>query len=416
MDILTKNPEIWKKTIFILTYDENDGYFDHAPSFVAADPKRPDTGGASDGIDTGLEYTYKEDELRQGVAEAEARSGPIGMGFRVPMIVASPWSRGGWINSQLFDHTSTLMFLERFIEEKCNKIVREENISAWRRAVSGDLTSCFRPFDTHAPALDFLNRDKFVAGIDEARLKDVPSNYRRLTAEQISQINRSPMLSELVSRQEKGIRPMCAHPYELYADGNLSEDGTFFELRLSAANQAHGTKAIGAPFNVYLRLLKDPSKEHGGMIAATYAVKPGDTVVKHVPGALFIDNSYSIEVHAPNGFYRSFTGKSTAQAVELRTSYELKGNTLTGNVLVHLRNKDSKAIDISIQDNSYKLPSINTSIGSGQETAVVLDLQKTYGWYDFTVHVDGSESQARFAGRVETGRPGFSDPLMGGVV
>ncbi len=40
MDILTKNPEVWKKTIFILTYDENDGYFDHAPSFVAADPKR----------------------------------------------------------------------------------------------------------------------------------------------------------------------------------------------------------------------------------------------------------------------------------------------------------------------------------------------------------------------------------------
>ncbi len=58
MDILTKNPEVWKKTIFVLTYDENDGYFDHAPSYVAADPKRPETGGASAGIDTGIEYTY----------------------------------------------------------------------------------------------------------------------------------------------------------------------------------------------------------------------------------------------------------------------------------------------------------------------------------------------------------------------
>jgi phospholipase C len=66
MDILTKNPEVWKKTIFILTYDENDGYFDHAPSYVAADPKRPETGGASAGIDTGLEYIHKEDELRTG--------------------------------------------------------------------------------------------------------------------------------------------------------------------------------------------------------------------------------------------------------------------------------------------------------------------------------------------------------------
>ena len=66
MDVLTKNPEVWKKTIFILTYDENDGYFDHAPSFVAADPKRPETGRASSGIDTGLEYTCAEDELAPG--------------------------------------------------------------------------------------------------------------------------------------------------------------------------------------------------------------------------------------------------------------------------------------------------------------------------------------------------------------
>ncbi|HCN85111.1 MAG TPA: phospholipase C, phosphocholine-specific, partial [Sphingobacteriaceae bacterium] len=34
MDILTKNPEVWKKTIFILAYDENDGYFDHVPPFT----------------------------------------------------------------------------------------------------------------------------------------------------------------------------------------------------------------------------------------------------------------------------------------------------------------------------------------------------------------------------------------------
>ena len=81
MDILTRNPEVWKKTIFILTYDENDGYFDHAPSFVAADPRRPETGGASAGIDTRLEYTYKVDELAQGVADADARTGPIGLGF-----------------------------------------------------------------------------------------------------------------------------------------------------------------------------------------------------------------------------------------------------------------------------------------------------------------------------------------------
>ena len=72
LDALAANPEVWAKTVFILSYDENDGYFDHAPSFAAADPKRPETGGASAGIDTGLEYCYKEDELRQGGAANEA--------------------------------------------------------------------------------------------------------------------------------------------------------------------------------------------------------------------------------------------------------------------------------------------------------------------------------------------------------
>lgn len=144
IDILTKNPDVWKKTIFILTYDENDGYFDHAPSYVAADPKRPETGGASAGIDTGIEYTYSADELAQGVHRTDARSGPIGLGFRVPMIIASPWSRGDWINSQLFDHTSTLMFLEEFVRAKFAKTVVEENISSWRRCIAGNLASVFR--------------------------------------------------------------------------------------------------------------------------------------------------------------------------------------------------------------------------------------------------------------------------------
>ncbi len=207
MDILTKNPEVWKKTIFILTYDENDGYFDHAPSFVAADPRRPETGGASAGIDTGLEYSYKEDELRQGVANNEARSGPIGMGFRVPMIIASPWSRGGWVNSQHFDHTSTLMFLERFLQEKYGKTVSEENISAWRRAISGDLTSVFRAYDPKEARLDFLDRDKFVVSIEKARSKEIPSNYRKLTAEDIEQINRGPRHSVLCPIRKKASAP-----------------------------------------------------------------------------------------------------------------------------------------------------------------------------------------------------------------
>jgi len=416
MDILTKNPEIWKKTIFILTYDENDGYFDHAPSFVAADPKRPETGGASAGIDTGLEYTYKEDELRMGVQEKEARSGPIGMGFRVPMVIASPWSRGGWINSQVFDHTSTLMFLEHFIESKFGKTVREENISAWRRAISGDLTSVFRPYDPKEPSLEALDRDKFVVSIEKARFKEIPSNYRKLTAEQIEQINHSPMHSEFFIRQEAGIRPACAIPCELYADGSFGEDGAHFELRLSAANQVHGAKSAGAPFNVYLRNVNDRSDVGGHMVCATYAVRAGDILTRQIPLSSFADSSYLIEVLGSNGFYRSFAGRSTLSPLEVRTSYERHGTELTGNVEVWLHNKSTEPVSVTIQDNSYKLEKIIRKLRPSQETSAVLDLKRSHGWYDFTVKADGSSEEARYAGRVETGRPSFSDPLMGGVL
>ena len=418
MDILTKNPEVWKKTIFILTYDENDGYFDHAPSFVAADPRRPETGGASAGVDFGLEYTYKEDELRMGVQEHEARSGPIGMGFRVPMIVASPWSRGGWVNSQLFDHTSTLMFLERFIQQKYGKIVREENISQWRRTVSGDLTSVFRSYDPKEARLDYLDRNQFLIGIEKAREKEIPSNYKKLTAEEIEQINHLPRRTDLMPRQEEGVRSACALPYELYAEGRLSADGRQFEVCLEAGNQAHGIKSAGAPFNVYLRNLRGGSGGVAGskMSAATYALKAGDSLTREFPLDRFADGRYMVEIVGPNGFYRSFTGGAGPAPVEARNRYERKANDLTGNVLVELRNTSGSAVSVEITDHAYKAKPVTQKIEPHATASVLLHLEQSRGWYDYTVKTSSSDAEARFAGRVENGRSGISDPRMGGLL
>ncbi len=107
LDAIAANPDVWAKTVFILNYDENDGIFDH----VAPPVPPPDT----------------PKEFVQGL--------PIGAGFRVPCILISPWTTGGWVSSQPFDHTSVIQFLERFTG------VREPNISDWRRATFGDLTS-----------------------------------------------------------------------------------------------------------------------------------------------------------------------------------------------------------------------------------------------------------------------------------
>ena len=420
VDILTKNPEVWKKTIFIYTYDENDGYFDHAPSFVAADPKNRATGRASTGIDTAPEYTYVEDELAQGVPLKEARGGPIGLGYRVPMIIASPWTRGGWVNSQLFEHSSTLQFLETFINRKYHKPVRETNISDWRRVVSGDLTSVFRPYNGEKVELPFLEHDKYLEKIQLAQYKELPSNFKKLSSAEIELVNVDPRKSALLSKQEKGIRPSTALPYELYADGTLV--GDTFELHLTAGNAVHGARSAGSPFNVYLRntRMDGGAKKYAGnkanMLVATYTVKAGDTLRQAFPLALFADGKYEIDVVAPNGFYRSFRGESTPHGLAVHTTYEGKGSSLTGNVEVRLRNATATVVSADVSDNSYRTGKKTVQIAAAAEVSLVLNLSKQHGWYDFTVKQVGSKIESRYAGRVETGRSSYSDPLMGGLV
>jgi len=151
------------------------------------------------------------------------------------------------------------------------------------------------------------------------------------------------------------------------------------------------------------------------MKAATYAVKPGDTLHEEFPLSRFPDDRYAIDVHGPNGFYRSFTGDPQAPAVQVHTAYEQRGPQLTGNLQVHLRNTGQHPLTIELQDNSYKTAAATRTILAGHEASITIDLQKNHGWYDFTVKSAGAKSESRYAGRVETGRPSFTDPLMGGV-
>jgi phospholipase C len=155
----------------------------------------------------------------------------------VPLVIASPWSRGGWVNSEVFDHTSTLQFLEKFLSQKTGKKVVEPNISDWRRTVCGDLTSVPGPYNGEKIANpEFVAKDRFLEGIHKAQFKKVPSDYKLLTAEEIAQINKDPHTSPYMPQQEKGIKPSCALPYQLYADGKLSADKKSFEIKFNASN------------------------------------------------------------------------------------------------------------------------------------------------------------------------------------
>src|SRR3546814_6691660 len=99
------------------------------------------TGRCPEGmIDRGGEFIRAEQELEQGISKKQARSGPIGLGYRVTMIIASPWTRGGNVCSQVFDHTSPLQFPETFLVRKFGKTVLADNLSPGRRHVCETVT------------------------------------------------------------------------------------------------------------------------------------------------------------------------------------------------------------------------------------------------------------------------------------
>jgi phospholipase C len=143
LQILASNPRVWAKTVFFLSYDENDGFFDHVA------PPTPPAGTAGEYLTV--------DPLP---TEAGGVAGPVGLGFRVPMLVLSPFARGGGIFSSVSDHTSQLRFLESRFG------VPVPNLSDWRRSVTSDLTGSLH-FDRSVGGLPVLPSTSLDASVVE---------------------------------------------------------------------------------------------------------------------------------------------------------------------------------------------------------------------------------------------------------
>lgn len=417
LDILTKNPEVWKKTIFIVTYDENDGYYDHIPPFSIPDYSKADTGKVSKGIDTEIEQVRLENELKQGIPNTQAREAPIGLGFRVPMLIASPWSRGGNVCSEVFDHTSTIQFLESFVNKKYGKKIKSNNISEWRRTICGDLTSAFTPYNgTPLSKIPFLDRDKNVEKIFNAKFKEEPSSFKKLSEKEIYDITNKPTL---ITLQEKGIRSSLSLPYELYTNGKLSADQKKFEISFAASDEIFGKEAAGAPFTVQAaNAFTDENKNVDQAKNWAFAVKAGDRITYEWPLQAFEKDRYHLRLHGPNGFFREFIGNQDTPKLDITCGYE-RGSSgkPTGNVLLTIQNNEKVPQTLTITDRSYKSATVTKEIAANSKTELMIDIAKNFNWYDFSIRVKGNDwFEQRFAGRVETGQLGKTDPLMGRVV
>lgn len=404
LDILTKKPAVWKKTIFILNYDENDGYFDHVAPYVPPQSSMPETGICSVGIDTRVEHVTKKQVDQLGEKEGHRRrESPIGLGFRVPMVVASPWSRGGWVNSEVFDHTSCLQFLERFLSKKTGKVIKESNISDWRRTVCGDLSSVFRPY--HGEKMVYpkvLDRNETVQGIYNAKFKGLPDNYKMLSAEEIEVVNRKPAALKAFPRQEKGQRKSCALPYDLTVNGLYDALADHFEIKMKCG------LGSGSPFTV--------SSHHQNGVETmriwNFAVKNNDELNYSWPLSLFKDSQYQLRLDGPNGFYRAFSGSQADPQIAIHV---LAGKN--GNLEIHLANNDpNRGHQISIVDRGYRQATQQISLKAGQKIQKLIDLQGSQHWYDLELLIKEAEGfSRRYAERVESGQHGYTDPVIGAL-
>jgi len=365
---LVANPDVWSKTVFLLTYDENDGFFDHIPSHMA--PLNAGM-GRSTMADNGQYENYN------GV--------PVGLGPRVPMLVISPWSKGGRVCSQLFDHTSKLRFLEEWLVAGLGKqraSIACENISPWRRAVCGDLTSAF---DFKTPNATW------------------PSTVPKSTTYQLvsgKPYPQPPAVQTLPAQEAGSPRYSCALPYAFAATARVASSK---QVELSFFNQG----AAGGAFIVYSQARSDGPWY--------YTVEAGKKIEREVWN--WNTANYHLNVVGPNGFQREFGGvlALATAAGGARPEAWLSANPVWMSVNVVLSNLDGgRAATFRLADNAYGRAATTHTVAAGQQVTVSVPVGESYGWYDLSVTCDfDAQYLRRMAGRVENGQASRTDPVLG---
>ncbi|WP_156294172.1 phosphocholine-specific phospholipase C [Serratia oryzae] len=383
LDALTENPDVWSKTVLFVNFDENDGFFDHMPPPCAPSLDENDEPiGKSTLSQEQLSYEYYTHPIVDGTRMPPQDKDCYGPGPRVPMFVISPWSRGGWVNSQQFDHTSVLRFLEARFG------VREGNISPFRRAVFGDLTSAFNftnPNVDPLPTLEGRSTKEYADTLRQAQeaLLKIP-----VPAEQDFPV------------QQAGIKPSRALPYELHTSARTYAQAQIVSLIFA------NTGSQAAVFHVYDKL-------HLKRVPRRYVVEAG----KQLDDVWVLDNAdagaYDLWVLGPNGYHRAFAGELTPGHAdpEIRVCYDIT----YGKVLVTLMNSSDRPCAFNVTAKAYRKDGPWTAtVASGSQHEYAWELEDSGNWYDFEVTCEELPAfYRRFAGRVEIGKDSITDPAFG---
>jgi phospholipase C len=360
LDALTSNPDVWSKTVLFINWDENDGFFDHIVS------PYPNVGSLA-----GQSTVALDNELFGGQAGTPGGTngvvGPYGLGVRVPMLAVSPWSKGGWVCSEVFDATSLI----RFIEARFG--VDEPNITPWRRAVCGDLTSAF----------DFESQSDRVP-----RLPSVAAYLPDQTASPPDPYHPIPPTVGSVPTQERGVRPSRRLGYRFDVAFEASPQGLKLAVenrgRLGVHLQARSLTIAGAPYS--------------------YTIGAGDALTATLPNP----GTYDLSLHGPNGFFRHFAA-SAGTVIRVDADTDDRHGTVRLRLSVGgARHHRSVAIDIA---DAYGR---DRRINLHGTKVITIDTRHSGGWYDIALSTPSDSSFSyQLAGQLESRAQLTSDPQLG---
>ncbi|CEO42143.1 phospholipase C, phosphocholine-specific [Photobacterium kishitanii] len=410
LDILTSDPDVWSKTVFIITFDENDGLFDHMPppSVPHRDPLGNQYGKSN--IKTDGEYYYNT-AYPGGAGKEFIHNASHGLGPRVPTYIISPWSTGGNVNSELFDHTSVLQFLEQFTG------VREDNISPWRREVCGNLMSCF----------DFEKKDATVDIPDEVVTDIKTANAYRAEADQWNEDHGEPNIpqSNLVGLPavDHYVRPSCDLPYSPQVDIQIKSQAVQFEYKNNGKKSIVYQTYNYVPSNNSIMI---DENDIDLTMPRNYTVmrKNGNPLKPIVSDKWSVGKNTDIDLmtFGPNGFIRHIKANTSDHQelplIEIRHK-ALRGHKQRPHLAVKIINPSDQDTIIVVKDNSYGNKTEKHRIKAGKTEHIELKLNK-HCWYDVTITLKQQPNfSLQAAGRVEQQHrhnyQACSDPQMGNL-
>jgi phospholipase C len=341
LEALMGNRHLWNSTALFITYDEHDGYFDHVlPPAPEASVRNEFIGGL-----------------------------PIGFGSRVPMLIASPWTRGGYVDSNTYDHTSMLRFLETWTG------VRARNITDWRRSVAGDLTAAF----------DFTRPDFSIPDLPDT----VPLITQSDKEENFPPVTAPPEGGQAFPVQEPGHRPRRPSRHQPHADAVVHRGSGQVTATLSVCGK------VGVSLAVYPDDFLAPSATPFTVVEGrdkTYIWDTSKTAGK-----------YAFSVYGPDGFLTSFAGAvvpaghNAGQVPAVAATLVRRPRPV---VRLALANDGRKDVVFTLRPNDHAGHPRSVRVAGGHPKTVDWPTDED-GYYDVTVTADtGDGFSRRYAGRI----------------